>query len=299
MSELEFSYSSTNTAPKAASKAASKAVSKAVSKAAAETKTADTLSDLLSQGWLKQDQIWRASKVSTDKTQKELDGVSTGYESLDPLLANQGWPSRGLTEILHEQPGLGELRLLTPALAHLSQNQNRWIIWVSPPYIPYAPALSNAGINLKKLLIVTPKQLKDQLWVLEKALASSSCSAVLAWPEHVQYKQLRRLQVASKTGDCMGILYRSSRSAKQASPAELRIELQTCLDNSALSDRSVVNLRVLKRKGSWPTESFPLTLQDKLNQLTPEFDELNISQWQQPQPDLVYMEQLGRNQHVF
>ncbi len=186
-----------------------------------------------------------------------------------------------------------------PALSHLSQHQNRWIIWISPPYIPYAPALASAGIDLKKLLVVNPRQAKDQLWALEKAMASSSCSAVLAWPDHIQYKQLRRLQVASKNGDCLGVLYRPSREVKQASPAELRIKLSTHQDHSALSDESVVNLQILKRKGGWATDMFTLALNDRLNQLTPEFDELHVPQWQQEQPDLIYIEPAAGDQHAF
>ena len=272
------------------------------------------LDDLIREGWVKQDQIWQASSIhsetyqtTTDSTDgatrstahpESMGGVSTGYETLDQQLPNRGWPARGLTELLHHHPGIGEIRLLTPALATLSQAQNRWIVWVSPPYIPYAPALVNAGVDLKKILVVTPDKLSDKLWVLEKAMASGSCSAVLAWPEKIQYKQLRRLQIASKTGDCFAVVFRSGHATKQSSPAELRIRLDSHQDDSAISDQSVLNIEILKRKGGWPTATFPLRLNDKLNQMTPEFHELPISQWREKRPELVYMEHLARDQHV-
>jgi hypothetical protein len=265
------------------------------------------LDTLIREGWVKQDQIWRASNISNESDSYRIanstdasnrGGISTGYNDLNQQLPNGGWPARGLTELLHDQPGIGEIRLLAPALAALSQEQNRWIVWVAPPCIPYAPALASAGIDLSRLLVVTPEQLADKLWVLEKAMASSSCSAVLAWPEQIQYKQLRRLQIASKTGDCFGVLFRSGSAAKESSPAELRIRLDGHKDDSAVSDHSVLNLEILKRKGGWPTATFALTLKDNLNQVTPEFHELPISQQTEKQPELVYMEHLARSQHV-
>tara|TARA_R110002072_G_scaffold113986_3_gene243857 strand:- start:9008 stop:9874 length:867 start_codon:yes stop_codon:yes gene_type:complete len=238
---------------------------------------------------MKNRHIWRASGL---REHTSGNGIPTGYKSLDTLLTDDGWPNQGLTEVLHDQPGVGELRLLAPALARLSQTQNRWLLWIAPPYIPYAPALSNAGIDLSRLLIVNPDHQADRLWVLEKALASNSCSAVMAWPGQLNHKQLRRLQIASKTGHCLGILYRHSREIDQPSPAELRLRLfSKAGTSSALSDRSQLNLQILKRKGGWATDVFQLELNDKLNQSTPDFSELQVQQWHQGKPDLIYMDQ--------
>ena len=236
---------------------------------------------------MKNRHIWRASGIDT---QNQAHGTATGYKQLDTLLADGGWPSQGLTEILHDQPGVGELRLFTPAMAKLSQTQNRWLLWVAPPYIPYAPALSRAGIDLTRLLIVNPTSQTDQLWVMEKALASSSCAAVIAWPGQLNNKQLRRLQLASKAGRCLGILYRHSRAADLPSPAELRLRLFS-RPASALSDRSQLNLQILKRKGGWATDVLQLELSDRLNQSTPDFSELQVQQWHQGESDLIYMDQ--------
>jgi hypothetical protein len=253
----------------------------------------EVFQQLADQGLLKRDQVWRASATHT-----VTPGIRTGYEQFDEMLAGRGWPARGLAEVLFKQPGQGELRLFHPALAHLSQTQNRWIVWVAPPYIPYPPALASAGIDLRKLLVVQPTTVKDQLWTIEKALSSCSCSAVMAWPEQIDYKQLRRLQVASKDGDCLGILFRSEAVAQQPSPAELRLRLEPGQDNSAFSDHSIIRLEILKRKGGWPTASFNLPLQDQLNQVTPDFSELRIQQWQMQSPDLVYVEPPKQSPHV-
>jgi len=258
-----------------------------ISKAAAKQTTKQDVLNAL----MKNRDIWRASGIDTEN---RAHGIATGYKQLDALLADGGWPSQGLTEILHDQPGVGELRLLTPAMAKLSQTQNRWLLWVAPPYIPYAPALSRAGIDLTRLLIVNPTDQADRLWVMEKALASSSCAAVIAWPGQLNNKQLRRLQLASKTGQCLGVLYRHGRAADSSSPAELRLRLFSQVA-SALSDRSQLSLQILKRKGGWATDILQLELSDRLNQSTPDFSELQVQQWHQEQPDLVYMDQSNGN----
>ena len=171
---------------------------------------------------LQQTGLWRASSIDCEYKKS----CSSGFAQLDRQLPGGGWPADGVTEILHNHYGIGEFRLLAPALARLSHEQNRWLLLVNPPYIPYPPALAQAGVNLTSVLITQPKSTKDYLWVLEKALASKSCSAVICWPRNIKVKQLRRLQVASKEGNCWNILFRPENAIQHASPAELRVRLR-------------------------------------------------------------------------
>ena len=227
---------------------------------------------------LKHQQVWRASSMEQDPQR----GIPTGHQVLDQYLPGKGWPIGGLTEILHDKPGIGEFRLLAPALSHLSQQQNRWLLWIAPPYIPYAPALARAGIDLTRVLIVNPESAIDTLWVLEKALASQSCSAVMAWPKKLSNKQLRRLQIASKEGHCLGLLYRPTSVSQHPSPAELRLQIfshrYSQAEASPFNDHSVLQVQVLKRKGGWATDKFQIVLDDQLNQFTPDFRELTVKQ---------------------
>ena len=96
--------------------------------------------------------LWRAGRIEPN-TQT----ISTGYPTLDGLLADRGWPKAGLVELLSAQTGIGELRLLGPALAEMSTQEQRWITWINPPHIPYAPALTEIGIDIGKVLLVHPK----------------------------------------------------------------------------------------------------------------------------------------------
>ena len=79
--------------------------------------------------------------------------IATGYPILDEALPSQGWSIGCLTELLCAQSGIGELSLLLPALRQLTQD-DQWVALVRPPYLPYAPALSNAGIDPHHLLII-------------------------------------------------------------------------------------------------------------------------------------------------
>lgn len=212
--------------------------------------------------------MWRASSIDC----AFRSGTPTGFPVLDRHLPGGGWPADGIAELLHDTEGIGELRLLAPALAQLSQTRNQWLLWVSPPHQPYAPALASAGIDLAKVLVAQPKKRGDILWVLEKALASKSCSAVLAWPFDIREKEIRRLQVASKEGNTIGFLFRSSKAVRNASPAELRIQLFGA-GPSITEDHSRLRLRILKRRGGWATDLIEIDFADRLNEITPDFSE--------------------------
>src|SRR3954470_4359189 len=106
---------------------------------------------------LQRPDIWRAGTAGDN-----AGALPTGFAELDAKLANSGWPRHALTEIEYAHDGIGELRLLLPALVNLSQQQ-RWIAWIAPPFTPYAPALANAGIKLSRILLVHPRTRQEAL----------------------------------------------------------------------------------------------------------------------------------------
>jgi cell division inhibitor SulA/protein ImuA len=167
-------------------------------------------------------------------------GVATGFRELDRALYGGGWPRAALTELLSERSGIGELRLLAPLLATLAAQQ-LWQLWINPPFIPYAPALLQHGIDPSRLVIVRADA-RQQLWACEQALRSAACGAVLYWPgAPLRYGELRKLQVAAGAQQCAGFLLRDSRSAPQTSPAALRLQL------SADDDHLLV--QIVKQRG--------------------------------------------------
>ena len=195
---------------------------------------------------LENPRIWRARS----QPRAEL-GLSSGYEQFDRHLPGGGWPRAALTEILVEQYGIGELRLLMPALASLCVEEpgsgpveSGWIAWVAPPFQPYPPALQARGIHLSRMLIVRPRNDGEILWSAEQALSSGTCAAVLLWPKTFDDQASRRLQLAAEKGASWAIAFRPLAARHEPSAAALRIEL-------AAGHRGT-RLAILKSRGGSP-----------------------------------------------
>lgn len=180
--------------------------------------------------------VWRGG----DCARVAVASVPTGFAELDAVLPGGGWPAGTLTEICSERPGTGELRLMTPAAARLTQS-GRWLTLIAPPYIPYAPALASHGVRLSRVILVRTAVIEEGLWACEQALRSRGCGAVLAWLDRVPERSLRRLQLAAEGNDALALLFRPAR-AIPASPAALRLHV------SKSQSRTLV--RILKRRGS-------------------------------------------------
>lgn len=184
--------------------------------------------------------IWRGGAAPP------VQALPCGFAELDALLPGGGLPRGALTEILIAREGIGELSLLLPALARATEDE-RWLVFVAPPYIPYAPALARAGVNLARLLLVHPRSTQERLWAVEQALRAGTASVVLAWLAHAEPKALRRLQLAAEAGGALGILFRAVRCAEDNSPAALRLRLEPAGGSGAC-----VAVHILKRRGGWP-----------------------------------------------
>ena len=188
--------------------------------------------------------IWRRSTGARPTADIEPSGLA----ELDALLPGGGWPRGALSEILIEQDGIGECSLVLPALAALTQAKKR-IVFVAPPYIPYAPALVAAGIDLSQVVHIDANA-ADTHWTAEQCLRAGCCGAVLNWLPTADYRQLRRLQLAAETGAAIGFVFRPLRAAKETSPAALRLQV-TMRESGPRID-------ILKCRGLQRHESVPM-----------------------------------------
>jgi hypothetical protein len=166
--------------------------------------------------------------------------VPSGYDALDREIGG-GWPGGGLTEVLGDTHGIGELQLLLPALARLSRAAHR-VVWLAPPHLPYAPALAAAGIDLRHLAVVRAPGRRDALWAAEQALRAGPCRALVAWFRNARYAELRRLAVAAEASGALAVLFRPPAAAVEPSPACLRLAVDGADD--------VLNVWILKRRGA-------------------------------------------------
>ena len=152
-------------------------------------------------------------------------GLATGYQALDDVLPEGGWPRQAITELLVAQTGMGEFGLLLPALAALNR-KGRWIALVAPPWIPYPHALAAAGIDFERVQIVQTDDPQSAQWAMHQCLQSGAFSAVLGWPQRLSAQALRRLQLAAENGSCAAFLTRPRDSQAQHSTAALRVLLE-------------------------------------------------------------------------
>lgn len=194
--------------------------------------------------------LWRAHQLGRH------DGAAlpTGFAALDAELPGGGWPARALTELLLPQPGIGELRLLAPALAAVGA-AGRSLVWFDPPAVPCAWTLRALGIATERLVLVRSRDgargrararlpAADTLWALEQALRSGHVGAVLAWlPQRLRADTLRRLQLAAQAHDGPAFVLREVDACRQPSPAPLRLLL-------AAGGADRLALRVLKRRAA-------------------------------------------------
>jgi hypothetical protein len=181
---------------------------------------------------------------------------ATGSVELDAVLPHGGWQSGTIVELMPTQIGVGEFRLLMPVLAHITKSE-QYVALVSPPYIPFAPALNRHGVQLERLLVVRADKNVDALWAFEQTLRCKSFGAVVAWPEMIRDRDVRRLQLAAEAGRSVGFLYRSPAAAFEASPAAMRLKLHPAANGDLHIDilkcrgiRSGQTVRVSPSSGS-------------------------------------------------
>ena len=180
--------------------------------------------------------IWRGGDCAPEPA-----ALPSGFPALDAVLPGRGWPGAALTEIMLEREGIGEIRLMLPALAKL-QAQGRDVVWIAPPHVPYAPALAAAGLDLARLLIVRCANPADQLWSYEQALRAPECGAAFAWLGQHDNRVMRRLAVAAREGSTWGVLWRRPGQRAVSATASLRLAL--------VQQEGRLAVHVLKRRGS-------------------------------------------------
>lgn len=240
--------------------------------------------------------LWRAGQLDAACASQP-----TGFDTLDAHLPGGGWPLGGLTELLLAQAGIGELQLLAPALARLSARQ-RWIIWINPPFVPYAPALAAHGIDTSKILLVHTRHrtasatapsgkvgkaepgktaAQEALWALERASRSGTCSAALAWLDerYLRPQDTQRLQVAAAQGKTFTCLFRPAEARGKASMAPLRLHLQAPPLDRYERHAHKLAVHIAKRRGGWAVPDLQVELQPQVARPSPESVQAQLSIW--------------------
>lgn len=166
---------------------------------------------------------------------------ATGWPELDRILPGGGWPAGALSELFCPVEGIGEFSLLLPLIVRLTSSGKR-VVLVAPPHVPYSQALSERGVKLDKLVLLSPQSARDSLWAAEQTLRCAAVGLVVAWPQRAGDRELRRLALAAETSGATAIVYRPAREARTFSPAALRMLVKP-------AGTASLELEVLKSRG--------------------------------------------------
>lgn len=196
--------------------------------------------------------LWRGQRYSG-----YIRSLGTGFDALDQALPTGGWPPGAVVELMVPSLGIGELRLWLPVIKRMTEEQ-RYVIIANPPYMPYAPALANAGVDLGYVRWLALDDEQDTLWALEKALRNRECGMALWWPRAqrggLADSAVRHLQLAAREGESLLGLYRvanDDRGVRQSTWAALRLQLR-------IRQEGGLDVDILKARGSHRCQSVSL-----------------------------------------
>ncbi len=187
--------------------------------------------------------LWLASQLAQASTRC----IETGHPALSSQLPGNGWPTGTLIDLLPQQPGIGELRLLRPALEKVAKKR---IVLLQPPHPPQALALAAMGLQPSQLIWIRSSRSTDALWAAEQVLRSGSCGALLFWQSHARGETLRRLHLAAQSAETLFFMLRPLAAAQDSSPAPLRLSLRPVAGG--------LEIGFIKRRG--PQRDAPLFL---------------------------------------
>jgi protein ImuA len=198
--------------------------------------------------------LWHADDLAHAALAAEC--ASSGFAPLDAELPGGGWPAGQLIELLHDDPGIGELRLLAPALA-AQAHAGRACVWVLPcecgpraddplkQALPYPPALTEAGIDPSCSIFVRPAVAREAWWAIEQSLRAAHLGVLIGWlptsNASADFRALRRLHLLAQRHRALLFVIRPARCADAPSPAVLRLQLDC--------DGQQLTVRILKRRG--------------------------------------------------
>ncbi|WP_144157373.1 translesion DNA synthesis-associated protein ImuA [Paraburkholderia sp. BCC1885] len=176
--------------------------------------------------------------------------VDTGYAALSAELPGGGWPVGALTELLVQQAGVGELRLLAPALRSSDRGS---MVLLQPAITPNGPGLGHIGLPMDRTILLRAPRMADALWSAEQILRTGSCSALVLWQQHLQASSLRRLHLAAQTAETLLFVVQPLTAAQNSSPAVLRLAVRPA--------RGGIEVEIVKRRGPLRAEPLSVVLQ--------------------------------------
>jgi len=140
----------------------------------------------------------------------------------------------------------------------------------------YPLAAAAWGIDLDRLIVVHPRNARDELWAAVQALRSPVVAAMWAPIDRLDSRAFRRLQLAAQEGRTLGVLMRPERAREEPSWADITLDVETraksrgsragipALDSqlSTLDFHRRIQVQLLRSHNSRPGASTMLEIDD-------------------------------------
>lgn len=148
--------------------------------------------------------------------------VPSGCGPLDRILPEGGFRRGTLVEWLCPSEGSGTVTLALHAAAEACR-QGGTVVVLDRAREFYPPAAARLGIDLEQMIVVQAAGEADNAWALDQCLRCPGVAAVVAWPEGLDGRTFRRLQLAAEEGGGLGLLVRPHEVRGEPSWADVRL----------------------------------------------------------------------------
>jgi len=203
----------------------------------------------------------RMARIEGGRRPSDPRPVSSGYAALDRLLPGGGLHRGTLVEWLSACEGSGAETLALVAARQALYDGGALVVLDRRRQF-YAPAAARLGIDLERLIVVRAAVAADGAWALDQALRCPAVAAVLAWPDALDDRAFRRLQLAAEQSGGLALLVRPHQARHEPSWADVRLWVEPRPLGGAVGRRRL-RLEVLRCRGGSPGEHLPVEIDDE------------------------------------
>jgi hypothetical protein len=186
---------------------------------------------------------------------------SSGCQALDRVLPGGSFHRGTLIEYLWDG-GSGAAALALIAAREACREGGSLVV-IDRTRTFYPPAAATLGVD-SNTIIVRPQSLKDQSWALHQSLSCQGVGAVLCWPDKLNDKAFRSLQLAAENGGAVGLFVRPLSVRGHPSWSELQLMIEPL---SALKKLRRLRVNVVRCRNGHAGAAVDLELDDETGSL--------------------------------
>jgi len=195
--------------------------------------------------------------------------VRSGCAPLDRLLPGRGFRRGTIVQWLADGGGSGAETLALAMAAEASRDGGALVVLDRRREF-YPPAAARLNVELQNLIVVYTNHRADHDWALDQALRCQGVAAVLAWPDRLDGRTYRRLQLAAEQGGGLGLLVRPAEARHEPSWADVCLLVEPRpLGESLESCRRRSRITLLHGRGTSNGRSVEVEIDDETRPVHP------------------------------